>query len=95
MCIDCVVPSWQGDHLGSIAGHPIGSRIRSRLHFNGHEGSPRLLQNVYGINTPAGTEVVLDLKDEDYGGRGFTCRDLEGNVWNFGTMSVGLGGTRP
>jgi len=33
----------------------------------------------------AGAEIVLDIKDEDYGGRGFTCRDLEGRLWNVGT----------
>jgi uncharacterized glyoxalase superfamily protein PhnB len=33
----------------------------------------------------AGANIVLDIKDEDYGGRGFSCRDLEGHLWNFGT----------
>ncbi|MDB5800808.1 MAG: hypothetical protein JWL63_1747 [Rhodocyclales bacterium] len=33
----------------------------------------------------AGAQIVIDIKDEDYGGRGFTCRDLEGRLWNFGT----------
>ena len=33
----------------------------------------------------AGAEVVRDLKDEDYGSRGFTVRDPEGNLWSFGT----------
>jgi len=33
----------------------------------------------------AGAEVVRDLKDEDYGSRGYTARDPEGNVWSFGT----------
>ena len=33
----------------------------------------------------AGAQVVMDIKDEDYGGRGYTCRDPEGHVWNFGT----------
>lgn len=33
----------------------------------------------------AGAEIVLDIKDEDYGGRGFSCRDFEGHLWNFGT----------
>jgi uncharacterized glyoxalase superfamily protein PhnB len=33
----------------------------------------------------AGAKIVLDIKDEDYGGRGFSCRDLEGHLWNFGT----------
>ena len=33
----------------------------------------------------AGGEVVLPLQDEDYGGRGFTCRDPEGHIWSIGT----------
>ena len=35
--------------------------------------------------TAAGAEVVMGLKDEDYGSRGFTVRDPEGNLWSFGT----------
>jgi uncharacterized glyoxalase superfamily protein PhnB len=35
--------------------------------------------------TAAGAEVVQGLKDEDYGSRGFTVRDPEGNSWSFGT----------
>ena len=33
----------------------------------------------------AGAEVVQEIKDEDYGSRGFTVRDPEGNLWSFGT----------
>lgn len=33
----------------------------------------------------AGAEVVRGPRDEDYGSRGFTVRDLEGNLWSFGT----------
>jgi uncharacterized glyoxalase superfamily protein PhnB len=33
----------------------------------------------------AGAEIVLGLKDEDYGSRGYTARDPEGNLWSFGT----------
>ena len=33
----------------------------------------------------AGATIVLDIKDEDYGGRGFSCYDLEGHLWSFGT----------
>jgi uncharacterized glyoxalase superfamily protein PhnB len=33
----------------------------------------------------AGAKIVLDIKDEDYGGRSFSCRDLEDRLWNFGT----------
>ena len=33
----------------------------------------------------AGAQVVYPLKDEDYGGRGYSCRDPEGHLWSFGT----------
>ena len=33
----------------------------------------------------AGAEVQRGLADEDYGSRGFTVRDPEGNLWSFGT----------
>lgn len=33
----------------------------------------------------AGAEILIEIQDEDYGGRGYTCRDPEGHVWNFGT----------
>ena len=32
----------------------------------------------------AGAEIVLELKEQDYGGSGYTCRDTEGYVWSFG-----------
>jgi uncharacterized glyoxalase superfamily protein PhnB len=35
--------------------------------------------------TAAGAEVARELRDEDYGSRGFTVRDPEGNLWSFGT----------
>ena len=40
---------------------------------------------VYASAKAAGAEILLDIKDQDYGGRDFTCRDLEGYVWSFGT----------
>lgn len=40
---------------------------------------------VYAQARQAGCEIVMALKDEDYGGRGFTCRDPEGHIWSFGT----------
>jgi uncharacterized glyoxalase superfamily protein PhnB len=35
----------------------------------------------------AGAEIMRPLRDEDYGSRGFTAADLEGNLWSFGTYS--------
>jgi uncharacterized glyoxalase superfamily protein PhnB len=40
---------------------------------------------VYAQAKAAGATIVMEIKDEDYGGRGFSCRDLEGRLWNFGT----------
>lgn len=31
----------------------------------------------------AGAEVVIELKTEEQGGRGYSCRDPEGHIWNF------------
>jgi uncharacterized glyoxalase superfamily protein PhnB len=33
----------------------------------------------------AGAEILLELQDDDFGGRGYTCRDPEGHIWMFGT----------
>lgn len=55
----------------------------------------RCTQTVYAIvddvdahhaqATAAGAEVVMPLRDESYGGREYSCRDIEGHVWTFGT----------
>ena len=41
----------------------------------------------YQIAKAAGAEIVMDIKDEDYGGRGYTCKDPEGYVWSFGSYN--------
>ena len=33
----------------------------------------------------AGAEVVMAPEDQHYGGRLYSCRDPEGNLWNFGS----------
>ena len=40
---------------------------------------------VYNRVKAAGAEVLFDIEDKHYGGRGFTCRDPEGHIWNVGT----------
>ena len=39
----------------------------------------------YARAKAAGAEILLDIKTQDYGGRDYTCRDLEGHVWTFGS----------
>lgn len=38
----------------------------------------------------AGASIVLDITDEANGGRGYSCRDPEDHVWNFGTYDPWL-----
>jgi uncharacterized glyoxalase superfamily protein PhnB len=40
---------------------------------------------VYARVRAAGMQIIMDIKDEEHGGRGFTCRDLEQHIWSFGT----------
>jgi uncharacterized glyoxalase superfamily protein PhnB len=40
---------------------------------------------IYASAKAAGADMVMDLKEMDYGGKAFTCRDPEGHVWSIGT----------
>ena len=39
----------------------------------------------YAHAKKSGAEIVMEIRDEDYGGRGYSCLDLEGNLWHFGS----------
>ena len=39
----------------------------------------------YARAKEGGAEILFDIKTQDYGGRDYTCRDLEGHIWTFGT----------
>jgi uncharacterized glyoxalase superfamily protein PhnB len=40
---------------------------------------------IYASALAAGASLVRDMAEEDYGSRGFSVRDPEGNIWSFGT----------
>ncbi len=40
---------------------------------------------IYARALDNGAALVIDIEDMDYGGRAFTCRDLEGHVWSIGS----------
>ena len=78
--------------LGSVDGKDSewGKLIKQPDEIGGAETQSAYLivadaDAVYARAKAAGANILVDIKDEDYGGRGFTCRDLEGHVWNFGT----------
>ncbi len=76
--------------LGSVKDSEYGRVIRQPDQIDGF-----VTQSVYVITTQpdelyrrakaAGVRMIIDLREESYGSRGFTCRDLEGHVWSFGT----------
>jgi uncharacterized glyoxalase superfamily protein PhnB len=76
--------------LGSVVASDYGRLIKQPDEIGGAETQTAYVivedaDAVYAQAKAAGAEIVLDIQDEDYGGRGFTCRDLEGHLWNFGT----------
>lgn len=77
--------------LGSVENESAwGQLIKQPDEIGGYETQSVYLVTsdadaIYAKATAAGAEIVLEIKDEDYGGRGFTCRDLEGRLWTIGT----------
>lgn len=43
----------------------------------------------YARARAAGAEILRELKDEEYGSRGYMAQDPEGNQWYFGTYRPG------
>lgn len=77
--------------LGSVTnGTQYGELIRQPDELNKAETqSPYLCvpdcDAVHALAKLAGAEMVIDIRDQDYGGRGFTCRDPEGHLWSVGS----------
>src|SRR5258708_1301561 len=42
---------------------------------------------VYARAKGGGAAMLFDIEEKPYGGRGFTCRDLEGRIWNVGAYN--------
>lgn len=40
---------------------------------------------IYQQAKAAGARILREIRDEDYGGRGFICSDPEGHIWSFGS----------
>jgi uncharacterized glyoxalase superfamily protein PhnB len=48
----------------------------------------------YARAKAAGAQILMEPRDEDYGGRHYACRDPEGYVWSFGTYDPWSGETK-
>ena len=75
---------------GSTKDTPFGRLIKQPDEIGGCETQCAYLvvtdaDALYERVKAAGAEILLEIKTQDYGSRDFTCRDLEGHIWNFGT----------
>ena len=77
--------------LSSIVDSPYGPLVRQPEAAGGVTQSPYIIvadaDAHYERARAAGATILLELVDQDYGGRGYTCADPEGHVWNFGTYN--------
>jgi uncharacterized glyoxalase superfamily protein PhnB len=76
--------------LGSVFDTEYGRLLKQPSETGGYvtQGAYLVVNDADAVHArvvDAGGEVLLPLQDEDYGGRGFTCRDPEGVVWSIGS----------
>jgi len=64
--------------LGSVRDNEWGRFIRQPDEIGG-----AATQSVYLVVPDA--EILIPVRNEEYGGRSFSCRDLEGHLWTIGT----------
>jgi uncharacterized glyoxalase superfamily protein PhnB len=78
--------------LGSVSDNDFGRLMKQPDEIGGSETqcSYVLVDDadvVYEKARASGAEIVMPIKDEEYGGRAFTCRDPEGHIWAVGTYN--------
>lgn len=78
--------------LGSVDDHSdYSQRIRQPDEIGGFETQSAYVvvadaDAVYARARAEDWTILSPIKDEDYGGRGFSCMDPEGRLWNLGTF---------
>jgi uncharacterized glyoxalase superfamily protein PhnB len=76
--------------LGSVRDNEYGKRIKQPDELGGIETQASYVvvedaDGHYARAVTAGAEIVTEVADASYGGRGYSCRDLEGHLWSFGS----------
>ena len=76
--------------LGSVTPSEFGRLMKQPDEIGGAETQCAYLvvpdaDAVYAKAKAAGARIAIEIRDEDYGGRGFSCYDPEGHLWNVGT----------
>lgn len=75
--------------LGTLRSDEFGRLTRAPSVVGGTTQSPYIvvadIDAHYARAKAAGALIAIEIKDEDYGGRDYSCPDPEGHLWNFGS----------
>ena len=75
--------------LGTLRSDVFGRLTKAPSLNGGTTQSPYIvvtdIDRHYARAKAAGAMIVIEIKDEDYGGRDYSCTDPEGHLWNFGS----------
>ena len=84
--------------LGSVADTPFNELMKQPDEIGGAETQSCYLvvpdaDAVHERVLAAGGTIAIAIKDEDYGGRGFSCLDPEGHLWSVGSYDPWAAGS--
>ncbi|KAA3606877.1 MAG: glyoxalase [Calditrichaeota bacterium] len=78
--------------LNSENENEYGNLVRTPKKLNGNntQASYIIVEKIdehYEKAVAAGAKILIEIRDEEYGGRGYTCKDIEDYIWNFGSYN--------
>ena len=78
--------------LSSISENEYGKLVKApeSLQGNNTQAPYIVVEKIdehYEKAVAAGAKILIEIKDEEYGGRGYTCKDTEEYIWNFGSYN--------
>lgn len=78
--------------LSSENENEYGNLVRTPKKLNGNntQASYIVVEKIdehYQKAVATGTKILIEIRDEEYGGRGYTCKDIEDYIWNFGSYN--------
>jgi uncharacterized glyoxalase superfamily protein PhnB len=78
--------------IGSVAKDQFGNLLKQPEEIGGAgtQTSTVIVADVdahYARAKAAGAKIVMELEKKDYGGSGYSCRDVEGHMWYFGSYN--------
>lgn len=78
--------------LSSENENEYGNLVRTPKKLNGNNTQTsyivvKKIDEHYEKAVATGAKILIEIKDEEYGGRGYTCKDIEDYIWNFGSYN--------